>query len=83
MVQTINLLAETLGCNIDYLPTIYLGLPLGAKANSISIWDEILPKKKGVKRNHRIGKVKIFLLDGRLVLINSVLDPLSTHHVTI
>ncbi|KAG5612177.1 hypothetical protein H5410_023458, partial [Solanum commersonii] len=65
----INLLEETLGCNIDYLTTIYFGLPLGAKANFISIWDEILQKKKGVKRNHGIGKGKIFLLDGKLVAV--------------
>lgn len=33
-----------LGCSTDKLPFIYLGMPLGAKANSKAIWDPILLK---------------------------------------
>ena len=34
-------LASELGCKIGSLPTYYLGLPLGAKHNALSVWDLI------------------------------------------
>ena len=37
-VQQIQALANILKCKIERLPTVYLGLPLGAKQKAISIW---------------------------------------------
>ena len=34
-------LAIELGCKIGYLPTEYLGLPLGAKQRASSVWDGV------------------------------------------
>ena len=38
-VDNLDNLALELGYNVASLPTTYLGLPLGAKHNSVTIWD--------------------------------------------
>uniref|UniRef100_A0A2N9GI04 Bulb-type lectin domain-containing protein n=1 Tax=Fagus sylvatica TaxID=28930 RepID=A0A2N9GI04_FAGSY len=43
-VPHIGDLVEILGCKVSALPMTYLGLPLGARFNSVSIWDLILEK---------------------------------------
>ena len=40
-VENVENLAIELGCKIGYLPTEYLGLPLGAKRNASSVWDGV------------------------------------------
>lgn len=37
-------LAEVVGCKVGTLPNKYLGLPLGTKHNSLSVWDGIEEK---------------------------------------
>lgn len=32
-------LATTLGCRVEHLPTIHLGLPLGAPFKAVRAWD--------------------------------------------
>ncbi|KAE8735025.1 Betaine aldehyde dehydrogenase [Hibiscus syriacus] len=36
--------ANTIGCVVGHFPSEYLGLPLGAKRNSIALWDPIVQK---------------------------------------
>ncbi|KAE8681501.1 Exocyst complex component 5 [Hibiscus syriacus] len=36
--------ANTIGCAVGYFPSKYLGLPLGAKRNSITLWDPVVQK---------------------------------------
>ena len=43
-VPNIELLATILGGEVDSLPTVYLGMPLGAKSRSKNIWDAVLEK---------------------------------------
>jgi len=43
-VVQIEELANTLGGQIGEIPTIYLGMPLGAKSKSISIWSGVIEK---------------------------------------
>ena len=43
-VENPESLALELGCKIGSLPTTYLGLPLGAKHNSMKVWDGIEEK---------------------------------------
>ena len=43
-VPHIGDLVEILGCKVSALPLTYLGLPLGARFNSTSMWDPILEK---------------------------------------
>lgn len=43
-VPDIELLATILGGEVGNLPTVYFGMPLGAKSKSNGIWDSILEK---------------------------------------
>ena len=43
-VENIDQLASELDCRIGSLPSTYLGLPLGTKQNSVSIWEGIEEK---------------------------------------
>ena len=43
-VDDVHALAEILGCRVGTLPMSYLGMPLGASHNSLSIWNPILEK---------------------------------------
>ena len=36
--------ADTICCNVNVLPSTYLGLPLGAKANSVKMWEPVVAK---------------------------------------
>ena len=40
-VENLEELAKELGCISGSLPTTYLGLPLGAKHNSTTVWDGV------------------------------------------
>ena len=40
-VEDIEGLARELGCQYGILPTTYLGLPLGVRRNSTSVWDGV------------------------------------------
>ncbi|XP_026399042.1 uncharacterized protein LOC113294884 [Papaver somniferum] len=55
--QDLQAWAMELGCITDKLPFIYLGMPLGAKANSKAIWDPIL-NKFDVRLSH-LSKISV------------------------
>ena len=38
-VSNIEDLAWVVGCKVGFLPTTYLGLPLGASFKSLQVWD--------------------------------------------
>ena len=40
-VENVDVLAQELRSKIGNLPSSYLGLPLGAKHNSVAVWDAI------------------------------------------
>lgn len=40
-VEDLEILAQELGCNINSLPTSYLGLPLGLRHKSPAVWDSV------------------------------------------
>ena len=40
-VDNAERLAVKLGCKIGLLTTVYLGMPLGAKHNSLEVWDGV------------------------------------------
>lgn len=40
-VESEEMLVAELGCNLGSLPIDYLGLPLGAKYKSKSVWDRV------------------------------------------
>lgn len=37
-------IASVLGCGIDSFPLTYLGLPLGAKCKSSSLWEKVVER---------------------------------------
>lgn len=69
-------LAGILGCKIDKLPTVYLGMPLGNKHKELVIWDGIVEKSERKLAN---WKAQYLSLGGRVTLINAVLDSLPTY----
>ncbi|WMV28367.1 hypothetical protein MTR67_021752 [Solanum verrucosum] len=79
-VNNMSCLASILGGEIGVLPTIYLGMPLGAKSKSIDIWNSVIEKceKKLAK-----WKSQYLSKGGRLILINSVLDALPTYMLSL
>lgn len=78
-VPNIDLLASVLG-EVGNLPFIYLGVPLGAKANSKDIWDRVIEKCE-----MKLSRWKALYLSmgGRLTLINAMLDALPTYMLTL
>ncbi|WMV39938.1 hypothetical protein MTR67_033323 [Solanum verrucosum] len=79
-VNNMSCLASILGREIGVLPTIYLGMPLGAKSKSIDIWNSVIEKceKKLAK-----WKSQYLSKGGRPTLINSVLDALPTYMMSL
>lgn len=47
-VRNVYQLAKELGSKLGSLPTSYLGLPLGARLNAVSVWEEIEEKLRGL-----------------------------------
>ena len=43
-VESPEVLAQELGCNVNLLPTTYLGLPLEARHKSLAVWDNVEEK---------------------------------------
>lgn len=62
-------LANILGCRIEQLPIVYLGMPLGNKHKDLEIWDGIIEK---TKQKLAMWKSQYLSLGRRLILINAV-----------
>ncbi|XP_019255184.1 PREDICTED: uncharacterized protein LOC109233777 [Nicotiana attenuata] len=79
-VMKIHSLVSTLGGRVGVLPTVYLGMPLGAKSKSKGIWNGVVDKceKKLVS-----WKSQYLYLGGRVTLINSVLDAMPTYMMSL
>ena len=43
-VPELNSLAQFFGCGVDFLPSSYLGLPLGATFKSKAVWDPVVER---------------------------------------
>ena len=79
-VPQIQQLVNILGCKVDNLPTIYLGMPLDSKHKTMEIWNGILVKTE--KKLAR-WKSQYLYLRGRLIHINSVMDSLPTYMMSL
>ncbi|KAE8705946.1 Autophagy-related protein 18b [Hibiscus syriacus] len=77
--QIVGEWAESIGCLRDSFPTEYLGLPLGAKRNSIQLWDPIVKK---LYQKLAGWKVSSLSMAGRTVLIKSVLNSLPNYYMS-
>ncbi|WMV38922.1 hypothetical protein MTR67_032307 [Solanum verrucosum] len=70
------MLAGVLGCEVGSLPTVYLGLSLGAKSKALEIWNSVIERCE--KRLSNL-KGQYLSLGSRIILVNSVLDALPTY----
>jgi hypothetical protein len=73
-------LVEILGCKVSALPMTYLGLLLGARFNSVRIWDPILEKME----RRLAGWKRLYLSKGgKLTLLKSTLSNLPTYFLSL
>ena len=79
-VSNMDKLSWILGAEVGSLPTIYLGMLLGAKSKALNIWNPVTGKcEKKLTR----WKSQYISLGGRVNLIISVLDALTTYMMSI
>lgn len=64
--------------NIGSFPTTYLGLPLGANFKASKIWLGIIEK---FEKRLATCKMQYLSLRGRVTMINSIMDNISTYHM--
>jgi len=79
-VPNVHVLARFFGCGVDYPPSSYLGLPLGAPYKSIVIWDPV------VERFHKRladWKSKLLSRGGRLTILRSNLSSLPIYFISL
>ena len=59
-----------LGCRVGQLPSIYLGLPLGAPNKASSVWDGV---EERVRRRLALWKCQYISKGGRITLIKTTM----------
>ena len=69
-VEDIEEMAVELGCRVGSLPTVYLGLPLGAHHKASSMWDGV---EERMRRRLALWKRQYMSKGGRITLIKSTL----------
>ena len=79
-VESGDQLATELGCRLGSLLSDYLGLPLGSKFNSSTVWDKVeerFGKHLAIWKRQHISK------GGRLTLIKSTLSNMPTYFLSL
>ena len=72
--------ADMICYNVNVLPSTYLGLPLGAKVNSIKMWEPIVEKFE----SRLVGwKSNLLSMGGRVTMIKSVLACLPIYFMSL
>ncbi|KAJ9674776.1 hypothetical protein PVL29_023982 [Vitis rotundifolia] len=79
-VVEVEEMAVELGCKVGSLPTVYLGLPLGAHHKATSMWDEVEERMR-----RRLAKWKRYYISKgeRITLIKSTLASMPTYHLSL
>jgi hypothetical protein len=77
-VEDVEGLSRILGCGVESLPLMYLGLPLGAPYRDPSIWNKVIEKME----SKLVGWKRMYLSKGgRLTLIKSTLSNIPTYYL--
>ena len=79
-VDNVEVLASELGCGVGSLPTMYLGLPLGAPHRAMGVWDSI---EERFKRRLSSWKRQYISKGGRLTIIRSTLSSLPKYFISL
>ncbi|RVX19808.1 LINE-1 reverse transcriptase-like [Vitis vinifera] len=79
-VEDIEELAVELGCKIGMLPTVYLGLPLGAHHKAVSIWDGV---EERMRKRLAQWKRQYISKGGRIILIKCTMASLPIYTMSL
>ena len=79
-VEDIDELAVELGCRVGALPTVYLGLPLGANHKASSMWDGV---EERMRRRLALWKRQYLSKGGRITLIKSTLASILIYQLSL
>ena len=79
-VDNVESLASELGCRVGALPTMYLGLPLGAPHRALGVWDSI---EERFRKRLSSWKRQYISKGGRLTLIRSTLSSLPIYFLSL
>ncbi|RVW86004.1 putative ribonuclease H protein [Vitis vinifera] len=73
-------MAAKIGCRVGQLPTVYLGLPLGASNRASSVWDGVEEK---MRRKLALWKRQYLSKGGRITLIKSTLASIPLYQMSV
>ena len=73
-------MAAEIGCKVGQLPTVYLGLPLGAPNRASSVWDGV---EKKMRRRLALWKRQYLSKGGRITLIKSTLASIPLYQMSV
>ena len=79
-VEYINELTVELGCRVGALPTVYLGLPLGANHKATIMWDGV---EERMRRRLALWKRQYLSKGGRITLIKSTLASIPIYQLSL
>ncbi|RVX12905.1 putative ribonuclease H protein [Vitis vinifera] len=79
-VEDIEELAVEIGCRVGALPTVYLGLPLGANHKATTMWDRVEVR---MRRRLALWKRQYLSKGGRITLIKSTLASIPIYQLSL
>ncbi|RVW55650.1 LINE-1 retrotransposable element ORF2 protein [Vitis vinifera] len=79
-VEEMEEMAAELGCKVGSMPSVYLGLPLGARNKSAAVWDGVEEK---MRRRLAHWKRQYISKGGRLILIKSTMASIPLYQMSL
>ncbi|RVW23944.1 LINE-1 retrotransposable element ORF2 protein [Vitis vinifera] len=79
-VEEMEEMAAELGCKVGSMPSVYLGLPLGAPNKSTAVWDGVEEK---MRRRLAHWKRQYISKGGRLILIKSTMASMPLYQMSL
>lgn len=73
-------MASIMHCKLGKLPLTYLGLPIGARARSTTLWKPVIERAEGKLSN---WNKRYLSLGGRITLIKACLSNLPIYYISL